>query len=183
MGFIGKLPEHIDKILIFHYLGAAQLAVYAFALTPISHLKLLNDIPVRLMLPNLATHEMPTLQSTLPKKVFLISLSMLAIVLIYIVLAPFLFQLLFPKYMGAVVYSQVIAFSLVLIPGSLFAEALVSQMKKRELYITQVSVPAVRIVLYLALLPFFGIWGAIAAIFLSQFYTVGLNAWLFWRAT
>ncbi len=182
MGFIGKLPEHLDKILVFHFLGAVQLAVYAFALTPISHLKLLNDIPSRLMLPKLPTRDLSVLQSTLPRKILLVVLAMAVIVFAYVLVAPYIFRILFPLYMDAVLYSQVFACSLLLAPGSIFAEALTAHMKIKELYISQISLPIIKIALLAVLLPFFGIWGAIAAILLSQLVAFGLYAWLFFQA-
>jgi len=182
MGMIGKVAENIDKVLVFHYLGAAQLAIYAFAQTPIGQLKLLNDIPAKLALPKLSGQSFTVLQSSLPRKIFLLVGIMLVIVAAYIIMAPFLFKLLFPKYLSSVIYTQILALSLIFAPGSMFSEALTAHMKKKELYVSQAILPLTKIGLFLLLLPLFGIWGAIGATILSQALMFVLSAYLFWQS-
>ncbi|MSU73679.1 hypothetical protein EXS56_00905 [Candidatus Kaiserbacteria bacterium] len=181
MGVMGKIGENIDKILVFHYLGAAQLAMYAFAQTPIAQLKLLNEIPVKLAIPKLSTRSLAELKKTLPRKVFLLVGIMAVIVVSYIAVAPFVFKLLFPKYVGAVIYTQILALSLVLAPGSIFSDALAAHMKKKELYISQAILPTLKIALLFLLLPLFGIWGAIWAAIISQVAMFAVFAYLFWQ--
>jgi len=181
MGIMGKVGENIDKVLIFHYLGAAQLAIYAFAQTPIAQLKLLNDIPAKLALPKLSERNFLELKESLPRKIFLLVGIMLCIVAAYIAIAPFLFQLLFPAYLESVIFTQILALSLIFVPGTMFNEALTAHMRKKELYISQTILPIVKIGLFLLLLPAFGIWGAIAATIISQFLMFILYAYLFWQ--
>ncbi len=182
MGVVGKIAENIDKILVFHYLGAAQLAIYAFAQTPVAQIKLLNDIPAKLALPKLSERDFSSLKRSLPRKVILLVGVMLIVVISYILVAPLLFELLFPKYLDSVIFTQVLALSLILAPGSMFGEALTAHMKKKELYIAQTVLPLTKIGLFLLLLPPFGIWGAISAIIASQFLMFVLYAYQFLRA-
>ncbi len=182
MGIMGKIAENIDKVLVFHYLGAAQLAIYAFAQTPIGQLKLLNDIPAKLALPKLSERNFLDLKTSLPRKVFLLAGIMTVIVIVYIALAPLLFKLLFPKYLGSVIFTQILALSLIFAPGSMFGEALAAHMRKKELYISQTILPIIKIGLFLLLLPAFGIWGAVLTIIASQFLMFVLYAYLFWQA-
>lgn len=182
IGVMGKVGENIDKVLVFHYLGAAPLALYAFAQTPIAQLKLLNEIPVKLAIPKLSTRSLAELKRTLPRKIFLLVGIMAVIVVSYIVVAPFIFKLLFPKYVGAVIYTQILALSLILAPGSIFSDALAAHMKKRELYISQAILPIVKIALFILLLPLFGIWGAVWATIISQAITFVVFGYLFWQA-
>lgn len=182
MGIMGKIGENIDKVLVFHYLGAVPLAIYAFAQTPIAQLKLLNDIPVKLAFPKLSERNFAELKQTLPRKIFLLVGIMLLVVIVYILAAPILFKLLFPKYLESVIYTQVLALSLILVPGSIFSDALSAHMKKKELYISQSILPVVKIGLFFLLLPPFGIWGAIAATIIAQCVTFLLFGYLFWQA-
>ncbi len=182
MGILGKVGENIDKVLVFHYLGAAPLALYAFAQTPIAQLKLLVDIPVKLAFPKLSERNFSELQKSLPRKILFLVGVMLAIVVCYILLAPLLFKLLFPAYVGAVIYTQILALSLVLTPVSILSSALVAHMKKKELYISQAILPIVKIALFILLLPPFGIWGAIWATIISQAITFIVFGYLFWQA-
>lgn len=182
MGILGKVGENIDKVLVFHYLGAAPLALYAFAQTPIAQLKLLVDIPVKLAFPKLSERNFSELQKTLPRKVLFLVGVMLAIVVCYILFAPLLFKLLFPAYVGAVIYTQILALSLILTPVSILSSALVAHMKKKELYISQAILPIVKIALFILLLPLFGIWGAVWATIISQAITFAVFGYLFWQA-
>lgn len=182
MGILGKVGENIDKVLVFHYLGAAPLALYAFAQTPIAQLKLLVDVPVKLAFPKLSERNFSELQKSLPRKIFLLVGIMLAIVICYVVTAPILFKVLFPKYVGAVIYTQVLALSLILTPVSILSSALVAHMKKKELYISQAILPIVKITLFILLLPPFGIWGAIWATIASQGITFVVFGYLFLQA-
>ncbi len=182
MAIMGKIGENIDKILVFHYLGAVPLAIYAFAQTPVAQLKLLNDIPVKLALPKLSERNFLELKKSLPRKIFLLVGIMIVLVAAYILVAPLLFKLLFPKYVGAVIYTQILALSLILAPGSIFSDALTAHMKKKELYIAQTILPITKIGLFLLLLPPFGIWGAVWATLISQCITFMLFAYLFWQA-
>lgn len=155
--------------------------MYAFAQTPIAQLKLLNEIPVKLAIPKLSTRSLAELKKTLPRKVFLLVGIMAVIVVSYIAVAPFVFKLLFPKYVGAVIYTQILALSLVLAPGSIFSDALAAHMKKKELYISQAILPTLKIALLFLLLPLFGIWGAIWAAIISQVAMFAVFAYLFWQ--
>lgn len=183
MAVVGKIAENIDKVLVFHYMGAAQLATYAFAQTPIAQLKLLNEIPAKLAIPKLSTRNLAELKKTLPRKIFFLVGVMFVIVIVYILIAPVVFKLLFPKYLGAVIYTQVLALSLILAPGSIFNDALMAHLKKKELYISQTILPVVKIALFILLLPLFGIWGAIWATIATQCVTFATNALLFWRTS
>jgi len=183
MAVVGKIAENIDKVLVFHYMGAAQLAMYAFAQTPIAQLKLLNEIPAKLAIPKLSTRNLAELKKTLPRKIFFLVGVMTIVAISYIVIAPLVFKLLFPKYLEAVIYTQVLALSLILTPGSIFNDALMAHLKKKELYISQTVLPIVKIALFILLLPPFGIWGAIWATIASQCITFATNAFLFWRTS
>ncbi len=182
ISIMGKIGENIDKVLVFHYLGAAQLALYAFAQTPIAQLKLLNEIPTRLALPKLSNQNFSELQRSIPRKVFLLVGVMLLVVIAYIAIAPFLFGLLFPQYIEAIPYTQILALSLIFTPVSIFGSSLEAHMKKRELYISQAILPIVKISLFILLLPPFGIWGAVWATIISQCLTFVLFGYLFWQA-
>lgn len=182
MGVLGKIGENIDKVLVFHFLGAAPLALYAFALTPVAQLKLIADIPVRIALPKLSERNYEDLRTTLPRKTFILAGMMCVLAAAYALAAPIIFTYLFPQYIDAVAYTQILAFSLAFTPSAMFASALTAHMKTRELYMSQAVLPLAKIGLFLILLPTFGIWGAIAATIFSQFLTFVLFGYLFWRA-
>jgi O-antigen/teichoic acid export membrane protein len=181
MGILGKVGENIDKILVFHYLGAVQLAMYTFAQTPIAQLKLLADIPVRVALPKISERDFETLQSSLPRKTLFLVGGMFLAVMVYILIAPVLFKILFPAYVDAVIYTQFLALSLVFTPSAMFSAALTAHMKTRELYISQAILPMLKIGLFVVMLPLYGIWGAIWVTVIHQFITFVCFGYLFWQ--
>ncbi len=182
IAIMAKVGENIDKVLVFHYLGATQLAMYAFAQTPVAQLKLLNDIPSRLAVPKLSSQNFTELQRTIPRKVFILMGMMAVIAISYILAAPTLFNLFFSQYTQAIIYTQFMAFSLIFAPVSIFGSSLEAHMKKKELYTSQAILPVTKIGLFLLLLPMYGIWGAIAATLISQCLSFVVYGYLFWQA-
>ena len=54
---------------------------------------------------------------------------------------------------------------------------------KRELYIINITGPGMRIALLGALLPLYGIWGAVIALLLSELVITGIQWYLFKKAS
>lgn len=158
---------HIDNLIVFHFLGPIQLAVYAFA----------SNIPERLgglirpistvAFPKLANKNQNEISQTLPLKTKqLFVLSMVGGVL-YIISAPFIFSIFFSSYMSSVVYSQAYAVIIVLsVTSSLPLTALFAT---RSPYIFRLNVyhPIYSIILICGGAYLYGIWGIIGAKIIS----------------
>lgn len=80
--------------------------------------------------------------------------------LLYILAAPFVMGILFPKYPESVLISQAIMLMIIL-NGSLLAAHLDSRMLIREKYFLKVSVALSRVVLLFPCIALFGVWGAV----------------------
>ena len=116
------IASELDKILIFHYLGAVNLAVYALAV------------------------------------------------------APLFFEIFFPKYLSAVIYSQALSVSIVGgVIISFFYTILESQKAKKELYQYNVYENIFSIVILFPLVYFYGIWGAVVSRFISRLFSLLLG--------
>src|SRR3989344_4137559 len=89
-------------------------------------------------------------------------------VVVYFFMAPHIYQIFFPQYLESVRFSQVYGLTFLVIPAMFFNQALIAHMRKRELYITKVGVPIIKIILLVPLLPILGIWGAIIALLATQ---------------
>jgi O-antigen/teichoic acid export membrane protein len=111
-------------------------------------------------------------------KLFLISIPFS---LIYVLICPFLFKFVFPIYLESVIFSQVLAFILILSPFSFLATALIAEMKKRELYALSFAPQILKIILFFVLIPLFGIWGAVYSILISQIFSSILIFYFFKR--
>lgn len=148
----------IDEILIFHYLGAMQLAIYAFALAiPLQISGVFKNI-YTLALPKFATAER---SSGLTSKSIMIILVSLPLMILYIVCAPFIFDLFFPQYMSSVLFSQVLAV-LILFGGTNINIAFIDA--KREIktkYEINIISDVSKIIIIICLVIPFGLWGAV----------------------
>ena len=180
MGIIANIAGYLDRIVIWHCLGPVSVAVYSFALSPPQEIgSILRNIGV-LALPKFSQRSKEELKATLFPKILKLFLLVIFLIGIYILLAPFLYKLLFPQYLDSVVYSQIFALSFLPLAGiTLLSTSLLAQMRKKELYIARSVPPAIRILLLLILIPLFGIWGAISAILITEFLKFGLYLFLF----
>jgi O-antigen/teichoic acid export membrane protein len=169
MNVLSIVASQIDDILVFQWLGAAPAAIYAFAITPISKMQdfIMGNV-TSLAAPKVGEKSEMDLKKIIPKKVLRLTLLILPIVIIYILLAPFVFKYLLPKYAPAIIYTQVLSLTMLFQSKSLFSLALTAKAKKKELYIANTVMPAIKIALFLGLLPFFGIWGMVFSIVFSE---------------
>ncbi|MBP7992376.1 MAG: hypothetical protein KAZ30_01825 [Candidatus Magasanikbacteria bacterium] len=176
---IGTVLGQADKVLIFHYLGAAELAIYAFAITPPEQVKgLLKNIQV-LAMPKFAEQTRENIRKTLFSKAGQLMLISLGIAFLYIITAPFFFQLLFPQYLEAVIYSQVIVPSIAAATTTMFLYTyLEAQQATKQLYQYNVVNNIMSIAILLPAVYFGGLWGAILARTGIRFAQTILATWL-----
>jgi len=176
---LDTLAENLDKVLLWHYLGPIQVAIYSFSFAPFSHLRSLIKKVFPLALPKLSEKKFSEIQKTLGGKIFKMFLGILPAVILYIFLAPYLFKIFFPEYMDSVIYSQVLALTLLFQPKGLILTAFNATLKKKKIYISTIITSLVKIVALLICLPVWGIWGAIIAIFIAQMVNLFVLIFLF----
>lgn len=181
MNIIGTMAEYLDKILIFHFFGAAQLAIYSFAIAIPTQLRGYNKVIGTMVFPKASSTPIPVLQKTLPRKAALMFFVAIVGVVAYFFIAPYIYEIFFPQYLESVRFSQVYGLTFLVIPAMFFNQALLAHMRKRELYITKVGVPIIKIVMLITLLPIFGIWGAIISLLATQMLQFALLAIQFQR--
>lgn len=108
---LGATLTNIDKVIVWHYFGAAPLAVYTVAqLLPMQALAFLDGL-IQVALPKLSGKmwDPTTTRDFLKRggKLFIITIP---ITLIYILLAPFIFSVIFPSYGNApILMTQIFA--------------------------------------------------------------------------
>lgn len=163
MGIFNRIAGQIDKILIFHYLGATQLAVYSFALIFPDNIKSLTTFVGSLAFPKFSKHSASEIKKTIIPKMVKFFIALVPIIIFYILAAPTLFKLFFPEYVGSVVFSQWFALSLLTSPSALSLAALHALRAKRLLYILNTVMPVFQIGILFILIIQFGVGGAIAA--------------------
>lgn len=122
LNFFGALASQLDKVLIFHYLGAVNLAVFSFSMAIPEQIRGLYKNLFSVVTPKYAELSEKELRHSIGKKFFQLTGVTIILVLLYFISAPYIFSLLFPKYMEAVFYSQIYVLGLISVPSlGLFA--------------------------------------------------------------
>lgn len=183
MESFGEIAAAIDKVFVWTFLGAAPTAVYALAQMPVLHLQSMFGLMRILAFPKIAQRPFAELKQTLPYKIRNYFLVTLFVVIAYIIAAPYIFALFFPQYLEAVSYSQALALLVLAVPRTFISQAFLAHGMKRELYIINITGPGMRIALLGALLPLYGIWGAVIALLLSELVITGIQWYLFKKAS
>lgn len=179
MQVIGIIMAEIDKVIIFHFLGAASLAIYTFTTAPIDQLKgILKNISF-IAFPRFANHSQENIKNNLKPKLIRIGILTTVIVIVYIATAPFLFKLLFKQYYSYVIYSQVFALSLIGVTMSMILYTfLESHGFKKLLYQYHIISNVIAITTLIPFTYFWGIWGAISARIIARSFLFLLSYWL-----
>jgi O-antigen/teichoic acid export membrane protein len=174
------LAGQLDKIIIYHFLGAVPLAVYTFATAPPKQLRTAVSFIATLAIPKFANKTAKEIKQTVNKK-FVTSLYILVpIVVVYIIFAPFIYQLFFPKYLEAVPFSQVYVLFL-LIMGNFSNIGAVVKNDIRLTYTFAIIPSVLNIVLMLALVKPYGLMGIILALLISKYVSTAVSIMLIRR--
>jgi len=165
---IGQIAQHADKIILWQVMGSIAVAGYSIAQLTTKYAGGLLNVFSVLAFPKISKRDLPTLQRTLPRKVFLFMGVMLAFVIVYVLLAPFVFALLFPEYPEAVLISQLLALGLIFLPQSLFGTVFTAHMQVRTQYTLGVALPVLKLLLLVLLVPTYEIFGVVAATLIAE---------------
>lgn len=169
-----NVSAQIDKVIVYHYLGAAELAIYAFSTAIPKQVRAFIGMLAPLAMPKLAERDSEEIKKSVPKK-FLLSLTVLGpAVIIYILTAPYIYQTFFPQYVDSVFYSQIYA-TFMLLMGNLSEVALTAKQAIKEKYYISVGMSIFNTVLMLVLVHPFGILGVILAIVITKYITTLLS--------
>ncbi len=163
MGVVGTLANYADRLLIFHYLGAVELAIYTVATGPAEQLKSLFKNIAAIALPRFSRRSRAELLASTFQKTWRLALSTFAIAILFSAAIPFLYPLLFPKYPEAVLFAQVFAISTVGIALILPQTALQALSATRELYVLSFASAIAQIIALFIGVLYFGLWGVVIA--------------------
>ncbi len=163
VNFLGQIIQYLDQILVFHNLGAAQLAMYTFALLPVDKLQEPMQMVSTLALPKFSVKHPEDLKKNLLPKILKLLLFTALVMGLYILIAPWVFKFFFPRYTNAIFYSQVYAISLLGVAYTISSIALTSQMAIKKIYALEIPTAILDILLLVAGFYLWGILGIIIA--------------------
>lgn len=176
IGFISPIAAQIDKIILTHYWGPAQLAVYTLAMAvPEKASSLIKNL-VGLGAPKFATKTAEEINSVFYNRILQGMSVGIVLTVLYVLVSPYLFKYLLPQYLEGVFYSQILSMSFIFaMPNRYISLILESQKLTRLLFIRSVVQSIITILLYIIL----GIWGGIlglaVAFVLNSFSGMLLN--------
>jgi O-antigen/teichoic acid export membrane protein len=164
MNILETIGSYLDKILLWHFLGPVQVAIWGLAYTPIQIAQgLVKKTLGPIAMPKFSQNDFKQTKLHLPAKVAKLFLILVPIALAYILAAPFLFEIAFSQYTDSVIYSQALTLLLLLIPFNFFSGFLLAHARKRDLYLIKVSFGFTLIISLLVFIPLWGLWGAVVA--------------------
>lgn len=169
MNVLGIIAGYLDRLLIFHYLGAAEVAIYSIAIAPPEQIKGLFKNVGSLALPKLSESSEGYKELKIIPKTLKLFWGIAAITAIYILLAPTIFRLFFPAYGESVFLSQIFATSLVAASSIIPSSFLSARGEKKKLYVYNVSYSIVQIATLFIFINFYGLLGVIFSRVLSRF--------------
>lgn len=178
------LISSLDSILVYHYLGAAELALFAFAAAPVSHARAILNTPTVLAISKMAGHATANVRQVMVKRTAILTLLGAALMLGYCVLAYPFFYLFLPKYIDAVPYSLLFSTTILMQVGISFVAAATDSratlIPKRLLYLWNLPsiVTATSAIL---LIQHFGLWGAVIGQVLTYATSCGISV-VMWYA-
>lgn len=179
LNIFSKLANNIDSIIVFQLLGPIMLATYTFSKTPIDQLKAQNKTLAALIAPRFSKYSYQQIRAKMTSKTILLVAAGGLLAFIYWLLAPYIFELLFPQYKNGIMYSQILSLGLLTFPQILYIEAFTALKMKRALYIVRISSAVLRISLIALLTLWFGLLGLVSAIVLTQYLMLLLSASIF----
>lgn len=166
IGAIAVLITSLDDILIFHFLGASDLARFTFAMAPTLQITSLFNQLTTLAMPKLAQQDAVSIQKILIRRMKLLLIGGIVIALLYIICAPYFFNIFFPRYIDVIKFSQLFALYIIIaIPQTMINAAInakITSIPKKMLWLW--NIPGVLgAVTTLILIAPYGLTGAIIA--------------------
>lgn len=156
----------IDKVLLFQFIGSAELAIYSIAIAIPDHIRGFVRNAEYLAAPKFAQLDHKNVRQTLDelwRKMILFALLIGIGVCVYYFFAPVFFSILFPQYSESVAFSQLYAITIILSIMILPTSLLRYQARTKELYIANIISDVSQIAFLFVLIWMFGIWGAVWA--------------------
>ena len=163
MNLLSTIAAQVDKLVVFHYLGAIDLAVYSFATAFPEQIKNVLSSITTLALPKFVTRPFKEIRENFWGRLWMYTAGLAAVAFAYMLVAQIAFDIFFPAYKEAVWYSQLYVLTLIPIGNAMPIALLQARGAKRELYILNVLSPVFQILTLVVLTAIYGLIGTIIA--------------------
>ncbi len=175
MNIIGIIASQIDKILVWHFIGPAQLAIYSISVALPEQIKgFLKNIST-LAFPKFSQKTILEIRKTIYQKIYRLFILLIFIVIAYCLLTPLIFKLFFPKYSESIFYSQIFSISILSLVNILLDVLFKTAGNKKYLYKTNIFGATIKTLSILIGVIYYGILGLIIARLVSQIISIIFN--------
>ncbi len=178
INILGTIANQLDQLLVFHYLGAAELAIYAFATALPDQLKSMATNLANIAFPKFVQRPIKEIQAMMGYRIMTVTLVFLVGIIAYVIIAPLFFNLFFPAYGASIFYSQIYAFSLITMGSMIPATVLQAHAAKRELYLFNIGSSLVQIATLFIGILWYGLLGLIIARAASRLFNLAYSTYL-----
>ncbi|MBU6142101.1 oligosaccharide flippase family protein [Patescibacteria group bacterium] len=183
MGILSTIAANIDQVLLFHFVGPVQLAIYNFATAIPDQTKGPLNMFNTMTQAKFVDRTDKEVRTGMRNKIFWLALSSTLFVALYILLAPYFFAIFFPKYMEAVFYSQIYAISILTVIFTPAASYLIAKKKVREQYVNNIAVSLFQIGSMVIGVIGWGLLGLVIARIATRFFGSSLVYLLYARTS
>lgn len=183
LSIVSIAANSLDKILLFHYLDPVAVANYAFATTLPNQLRGLVRNLGTLALPKFSNRSETEVYKGLLKRLPLLLGAIALMIVGYLIAAPYIFHLLFPRYLPVLPFSQIFCLSILDSVTYPISSAFTAHKKTRILSFFTLSIYVVDLSLLFILTPYLGLQGVIIAKLSSRLLTVVLGAGILYKLT
>lgn len=181
---IDPIIAQIDKIILGHFWGPAQLATYSLAMAIPNRAMLFIKSWVAIGFPKFSEKTPEKINQVFSRRILQGIGVGVVVATVYILLAPYLFKYVLPQYLEGVMYSQFLAIGLIFaLPNRYVSLLLTSQGKSRLLFKRSVIISVINIMLYTGLGISNGLLGLVIANISSAVISLFLNISMWKYAT
>ncbi len=174
-----NIANYFDSLIITYFLGFSDLAIFKIVTLLPNQIKVLINTFTPMLLPKMASENIQKKDLTKHfKKLFLIAIFL---ILIYLLIAPFIFKWFYPKYYDYVWLSMIYHLSFVVVLYILPFNYLIKE--KKESLINKFYNCSAVLLIFLSLIGiyFYGLLGAIAARIMYRLFVLFITFLIFFK--
>lgn len=163
MGVLTTIAGNIDQVLLFHFVGPVELALYNFAIAIPDQTKgplKMFDTMTQARFVSRADREISV---SMRHKMWVIFATTATFVAAYALAAPYIYRFFFPNYIESILFSQIYALSLFSAVFSPAASYLTAKKKIAEQYTSKVVLSLFQIIVLFVGVLYWGLLGLIWA--------------------
>ena len=173
--------DYADRLFIPLFLGFDKNAVYTFATFIPNQIQSFFKTFVTLGQPKITKINDNNIKKALISKSVHLLILIIAIVIFYIIFAPYIYEFFYPDYKESILLSQIFALSLLYFPNNLFGTYLTKRRLIKESLAGTVVYALISFSSLLLFIYFWGLIGAVISKILSRISQVGITQFIFFR--